>query len=137
MYRLGALLAAVGLLALAAAWVSGAGGPAGRTEVTIELRYSRFVPGAITVPAGVPVTIELRNGDPIDHEWILGDAAVHDRHRTGTEPSHGARPTEITVPAGTTRRTTIVVEEPGRLQFICHLPGHEAYGMTGVLTASE
>ena len=44
------------------------------------------------MPAGVPVTIVLRNDDPIDHEWIVGDAAVHERHRTGTEPVHGVAP---------------------------------------------
>ena len=82
------------------------------------------------MPVGVPVTIVLRNEDPIDHEWILGDAAVHERHRTGTEPVHAARPTEVTIPAGETRRTTIVVDAAGTLTYVCHLPGHEAYGMT-------
>ena len=60
------------------------------------------------MPAGVPVTITLDNGDPIDHEWLVGDAAFHERHRTGTEPVHGARPTEVTVPAGETRTTTVM-----------------------------
>ena len=52
----------------------------------------------MTVPAGVPVTFVLRNDDPIDHEWIVGDAAVHERHRTGTEPVHASRPTEVSDP---------------------------------------
>ena len=30
--------------------------------------------------------------------------------------------------------TTITFDEPGTLQYICHLPGHEAYGMVGTLT---
>ena len=131
MLRLGALLTAVGLIGLAAAWVSGAGIRTLPTDVTIDLRYSRFEPASVSVPAGVPITIVLRNGDPIDHEWIVGDVAVHDRHRTGTEPAHGTRPTEVTVQAGETRITTIVFETPGVLRFVCHLPGHEEYGMTG------
>src|ERR687898_1079300 len=113
MLRLGALLTAVGLIGLAAAWVSGAGIRTLPTDVTIDLRYSRFERASVSVPAGVPITIVLRNGDPIDHEWIVGDAAVHDRHRTGTEPRHGTRPTEVTVPAGTSRSTTIVFETRG------------------------
>ena len=40
----------------------------------------------------MPVTFVLHNGDPIDHEWIVGDAAVHERHRAGTEPVHGVAP---------------------------------------------
>jgi hypothetical protein len=29
-----------------------------------------------------------------------------------------------------------VLDEAGTLRYICHLPGHEAYGMVGVLTAA-
>jgi uncharacterized cupredoxin-like copper-binding protein len=78
----------------------------------------------------------LRNDDPIDHEWILGDAAVHERHRTGTEPVHASRPTEVSIPAGTSRTTTIRFEKPGTYLYICHLPGHEAYGMVGTLVVT-
>ena len=101
--------------------------------VDISIHYSRFVPAAIAVPAGRPVTFVIDNGDPIDHEWIVGDAAVHLRHRTGTEPSHGARPTEVSIDAGATRSTTVTFTEPGTLTYVCHLPGHEAYGMTGTV----
>lgn len=103
------------------------------TEVIISFRYSRFVPAAITVPADVPVTFTLRNDDPIGHEWIVGPASVHATHRVGTEPHHEGRATEISVaPFGS--RTTTITFRPGRYEFICHLPGHEAYGMKGVLT---
>ena len=44
----------------------------------------------------------ITNTDPIDHEWIVGDAALHERHRTGTEPYHDARPTEVSIDAGRT-----------------------------------
>lgn len=103
------------------------------TEVTISFRYSKFVPAAVTVPAGVPVTFTLRNDDPIAHEWIVGPAALHATHRVGTEPYHQERETEVSVPPFASRTTTITFE-PGRYEFICHLPGHEAYGMKGVLT---
>jgi uncharacterized cupredoxin-like copper-binding protein len=101
------------------------------TDVTITIRYSAFEPASVTVPSGVPVRFVLVNDDPIDHEWIVGDADLHERHRDGTEPVHDLRPTEVTVPALTTRETTIVFDEPGRYAVICHLPRHEAYGMVG------
>ncbi len=107
--------------------------PIGRT-VTIDIRYSHFRPAAISVPAGVPITFVLRNDDPIDHEWIVGDAATHARHRTGTEPHHGARPTEQSIAALSSVRTTVTFPTPGTYRYICHLPGHEAYGMVGVVT---
>jgi uncharacterized cupredoxin-like copper-binding protein len=130
---LGGIVVALAI-AGAAAWTV-ARGAAGNAQLTIDIRYSHFEPSDLSVPVGVPVTIVLRNRDMIDHEWILGDDAVHERHRTGTEPIHGARPTEVTIPAGETRRTTVVLEEAGTLRYICHLPGHEAYGMVGVLAA--
>jgi uncharacterized cupredoxin-like copper-binding protein len=103
---------------------------------TIGIRYSHYDRSSITVPAGVPVTILLRNDDPIDHEWIVGDAALHERHRTGTEPVHDSRPTEVTIPAGTSRLTTVTFSTPGTYLYICHLPGHEAYGMVGTLVVT-
>ena len=102
------------------------------TSVTIEIHYSHFNPSEIAVPIGVPVTITLRNDDPIDHEWIIGDDAIQQKHRTGTELLHPVRPTEQVIPALSTRVTTITFDAPATWKYICHLPGHEAYGMVGV-----
>jgi uncharacterized cupredoxin-like copper-binding protein len=130
---LGAGLVAL-VLGTGAAAVVVAGRPAETpgTAITIEIKYSHFNPSAITVPVGVPVTITLVNDDPIDHEWIIGDDAVQEKHRTGTELLHPVRPTEQVIPALSTRVTTITFEAPATWKFICHLPGHEAYGMVGV-----
>jgi uncharacterized cupredoxin-like copper-binding protein len=130
-------VAALGLglaAALGAAAVAGAVGRANEPIVVeIDIHYSHFSPDAIAVPAGRPITFVVVNNDPIDHEWIVGDAALHERHRTGTEPVHNARPTEISIDALHERRTTVTFASPGTLTFVCHLPGHEAYGMTGTL----
>ena len=133
---LGGIVAALAIAGAAAAWTV-ARGATSTPELSVDIRYSHFEPSELSVPVGVPVTVVLRNLDPIDHEWILGDEGVHERHRTGTEPVHASRPTEITVPAGETRRTTIVLDAAGSFRYICHLPGHEAYGMVGVLVASS
>jgi uncharacterized cupredoxin-like copper-binding protein len=104
------------------------------TDVEIVIHYSKFEPSEITVPVGVPVTITLRNDDPIDHEWIVGDEAIHAVHRVGTEPLHPDRPTEVVIPALSSQTTVITFESTGRLQFICHLPLHEDFGMVGTVT---
>ena len=132
---LGRIAAAIGVGVLAAGAVIqlGFGGDRIRT-IEIDIRYSYFNPSALTVKAGEPVRFVIVNGDPIDHEWIVGDEALHQRHRTGTEPSHGARPTEQTILSAHRVETVITFATPGTLQYICHLPGHEAYGMIGTLT---
>ncbi|HET7495583.1 MAG TPA: cupredoxin domain-containing protein [Candidatus Limnocylindrales bacterium] len=130
---LGLLLVAAGVAGIAAAWPAtpARGGPATRAEIRIH--FSHFGPTEVVATAGVPVTVFLVNTDPIDHEWLVGDAGFHERHRTGTETHHGARPTEVSIPAGATVSTTVTFATPGDYPYICHLPGHEAYGMVGVL----
>jgi uncharacterized cupredoxin-like copper-binding protein len=131
---LGAGLLGLALVSAAAAVaVTGRGTPPA-TDVEIVIRYSKFEPSELAVPVGVPITITLRNDDPIDHEWIVGDEAVHAIHRVGTEPLHPDRPTEVVIPAGSTQTTVVRFETTGSLQFICHLPQHEAYGMVGTVT---
>ena len=65
--------------------------------------------------------------------WIEGNAAVQQIHRVGTELRHAARPTELSIPALSTVETTVTFPTAGSEYYICHLPGHEAYGMVGVL----
>ncbi len=130
-------VAALGLALAAALGAAVVASAVGRSDqpvvVDMSIHFSRFEPAAISVPAGRPVTFVITNTDPIDHEWIVGDAGLHERHRTGTEPVHNARPTEVSIDALGERRTTVTFTEPGTFTFICHLPGHEAYGMVGTL----
>lgn len=128
MRRAGSLVAAVALAAAVAACA-----PAAPETVTITVHYSAFDLAELSVPAGVPITFILVNEDPIDHEWLIGDEGFHEAHRTGTHASHGDVPTEVTIPALTTVETTITFDEPGTMDYICHLPGHESYGMVGTL----
>jgi uncharacterized cupredoxin-like copper-binding protein len=106
------------------------------TTVDIDIHYSHYSPAEIRVPLGVPVTFVIRNDDPIDHEWIVGDAAVHAFHRASADTLHTGDPTAVSVPALTTVTTTVTFASAGRLAFICHLPGHEAYGMVGWVTVA-
>jgi uncharacterized cupredoxin-like copper-binding protein len=129
----GALALAVGLGGIAFAWTTGVAARGGDDAIEITMRYSAFDPTQVVVRAGEPVTFVLINGDPIDHEWLVGDEAFHERHRTGTEPHHGDRPEEVSVAAGATVTTIVTFRSPGEYRFICHLPGHEAYGMVGLL----
>ncbi len=120
-------------LALAAMLVSAVASAREPVTVRISVHYAHFSASVVEVPAGRPVTFVLDNTDPIDHEWIVGDEATQERHRTGTEPYHASRPPEVSLDAGTTKTTTITFDRPRVLTFVCHLPGHEAYGMTGTL----
>jgi uncharacterized cupredoxin-like copper-binding protein len=133
--RAAALLALLALLAGLAAGCARAEA-SGPIRVEIRIQYSHYEPDAVSVPRAVPVTFVLINEDPIDHEFLIGDAAFHERHRHGTEAQHGARPNEVSISALTTAETTLVFDTPGTILYICHLPRHEAYGMVGTLTVT-
>ena len=126
-----AVVVAVGVLAFTAA----AAPPAERT-VDVTIHFSHFDLASLQVSPGETVRFVVTNTDPIDHEFLVGDAQMQQIHELGTEASHGARPGEISVPAGATVSTTFTFPDqlaPG-WEFACHLPGHYAYGMHGPIT---
>ena len=136
----GRIADAIALVAFGLVFVAGlaviAVDPAAATtdRVEIHIRYSHYEPRTINVAHGRPITFVLINDDPIAHEWLIGDEAMHVKHRTGTEAHHDTRPTEVSIPALATVETTVTFDDVN-WRYICHLPGHEQYGMVGLLTA--
>jgi uncharacterized cupredoxin-like copper-binding protein len=119
-----------------AAGTSGTGEvPLGPGLVTVEVgvERSRFSTDELTVRAGTVVRFVVGNGDPIAHELVVGDEAVHARHRSGREAQHPPVPGEVSVGPGETGLTVYEFDQVGEVAFACHLPGHLAYGMTGVV----
>jgi uncharacterized cupredoxin-like copper-binding protein len=125
-------LLGLALIALAAACAPASASPT-ITTVRIGIHYSAFSLAAIDVDPGEPVRFVVSNSDPIDHEFIIGDEAVQIAHERGTEAFHPPRPGEITIPAGETVETTYTFDAQD-LIFGCHLPGHYAYGMRGIIS---
>ena len=105
----------------------------GARRIEIVIEHSAFEPATLEVDEGSTVTFVIENTDPIDHEFILGDEEIQQVHEEGTERHHGARPGEISIPAGATRTTTYTFDEPGRLIYGCHIFGHYDYGMKGAV----
>jgi hypothetical protein len=68
--------------------------------VRLTIHNSRFDKSVLTVRRGEDVHYVVRNLDPIAHELIIGPADVQLRHELGTEPLHGARPGEVSIPPG-------------------------------------
>lgn len=131
--------ALAGLLALLVGASAASGGAAAARPtdgtVRITIHHSRFDPDTIAVQPGEAVRFVIRNTDPIDHEFILGDERVQLVHEEGTEAHHDPRPGEVSVPAGETVVTTVTFPQvPAELIFGCHLPGHYDFGMRGTVT---
>jgi uncharacterized cupredoxin-like copper-binding protein len=132
--RAAAAAVALTLLVGAAAASRGAAARANAGTIEITIHYSRFEPADIAVEPGETVRFVIRNTDPIDHEFILGDARAQLIHEEGTEVRHASEPGEISVLAGETVVTRYTFPDTGELIFGCHLPGHYDFGMRGRVT---
>jgi uncharacterized cupredoxin-like copper-binding protein len=135
-WQLAVVLVVCGAAALVAVRAAGSrAGDGPERTVVVTMHHSRFEPAVVRVDPGERVRFVLRNSDPIDHEFILGDDAVQRRHEQGRERQHhGEVPGERSVPAGQEAATTYAFPpglDGGALEFACHLPGHYAYGMHG------
>ena len=130
------LVGALGLACLTACGASSAApSDASDAKVEVAIEHSAFDLDETSFEAGETVTFVIRNEDPIDHEFIIGDGRVHAQHEEGKQRHHhGTVPGEISVPAGTTRRTTFTFDEEGNVEYACHLPGHYDYGMRGAVS---
>ena len=109
----------------------------GTVTIEIDIHHSRFVNDAITVRRGTTVYFDIDNGDPINHEFIVGDDEVHERHATGSEAVHPPVPGEVSVGPNESASTFYVFDEPGTVLFACHLPAHFEYGMAGRIRVVE
>jgi uncharacterized cupredoxin-like copper-binding protein len=130
-------LALVGVACGAAVLVAARTGDPPERTVVVTMHHSRFEPATLRVEPGQRVRFVLRNTDPIDHEFILGDTFVQARHEQGRQRQHhGDVPGERSVPAGQEAATTYAFPaglDGQALEFACHLPGHYAYGMHGTV----
>jgi uncharacterized cupredoxin-like copper-binding protein len=105
----------------------------GVVTVEVGIHHSRFDIGTLRVHEGTLLQLVVHNDDPIDHELVIGDSAVHRRHANGGERRHPPVPGEVSVAPGDTAMTFYELTEPGSVTYACHLPGHVAYGMTGTI----
>ena len=139
-----ALPAAAVLVALALGGSAcGAANAEGRSHITVHvnIHHSTFDPPEFAFDKGTIVTFVVKNTDPIEHEFIVGDAAVQYFIEHTSHAGHdGSVPGQISVPAGETRTTTYtfthVTQRPADMEFACHLPGHFRYGMHGPITVT-
>lgn len=117
----------IGLLLSSACSASGASSqlptPAvGAQQVTVTVGNSmNFDPATITVHAGQPVQLMLRNTGAMQHDFTFTDGI--------------APPVTITAGAGQTASGTFTIDSPGTYPFECSMPGHAAAGMQGSVRA--
>ena len=137
-------LLATGLVALLAllagcADSDGAGAPAGEVQrITVEMSELKYEPTRLSVKAGQPAEVTVRNVGTADHDFVVANlpakdikrvTAGHGDHGGGDEIVGHAKPKQ-------TVRVRFTPLETGDFEIFCSLPGHREGGMVGVLTVT-
>ena len=117
----------------------GAGAPADDVQrVTVEMAELTYEPMRLSVEAGRPVEVTVRNVGTTDHDFVVAGlrakdikrvTAGHGGHGGGDEIVGHAKPKQTV----TVRFTPLAT---GDFEIFCSLPGHREGGMVGVLTVA-
>ncbi|HEX2186766.1 MAG TPA: cupredoxin domain-containing protein, partial [Chloroflexota bacterium] len=81
----------------------------------------RFEPAAITVEAGRPVRLTLRNDGRTTHDFTLSQGV--------------RREVKLVAKPGESATATFTIDNPGTYRFVCSVFGHAMAGMAGTITA--
>jgi uncharacterized cupredoxin-like copper-binding protein len=110
--------------------------PVGRTIQVEATDALRFTPDQLTVNSGETVAFEITNSGALPHEFFVGTPTEQQAHEAemSATTSMTDEPNAVDVPARGTARLVYSFDQPGTLEFGCHVPGHYAAGMLGSVT---
>lgn len=125
-------------LVLLAACTSQPSKPA--TDITVEMTDFAYSPSSITVSAGEPVRVTVKNIGNIEHDFVvekidattkvIQDSGSDAHHAHGEEQDYDLH---VSANAGDTSVFDLTVSEPGTYRVFCSVEGHEEAGMIGEL----
>jgi uncharacterized cupredoxin-like copper-binding protein len=109
--------------------------PVSRTIQVSATDTLRFVPDVLTVHAGETIAFEISNPGALPHEFFVGTSAEQQAHEREMASGHHmhAEPGQVDVQAGKTVRLVYTFDQPGTLEYGCHVPGHYLAGMRGTI----
>jgi Cu+-exporting ATPase len=112
--------------------------PVSRTISLTTTDALRFAPDHLSVQSGETVAFEITNAGVLPHEFFVGTEAQQQAHEAemSSGPPMMNEPNALDVPAGGTARLVYKFDQPGTLEYGCHVPGHYAAGMRGTITVS-
>jgi len=109
------------------------------TEITVEATDFTYDPVSITVPAGRPVTLTLKNTGKVEHDFVIDNINVANVEASDSGPAehHQMDQPEYDLhffaKAGETAVLQFTALEPGEYEIFCSIEGHKEAGMIGEL----
>lgn len=141
--RISSLLAVVLTLLLAACGQSQSAASTSQT-LSVTAKEFAFVPAALSVQAGQPVTISLQNTGAVEHDWSVPEIEISGEAKSsGDTPSGhmmgdaGDEPKlHVAASIGGKGTLTFTPSKPGTYEYYCTVAGHKEAGMVGTLTVT-
>ena len=109
------------------------------TEITVEATDFTYDPVSITVPAGQPVTLMLKNMGKVEHDFVIDNINVANVEASDSGPAehHQMDQPEYDLhffaKVGETAVLQFTALEPGEYEIFCSIEGHKEAGMIGEL----
>ena len=128
----------LGMLALLLSACAGSSKPS--TEITMTMTEFSYSPSSITVSAGQPVELTLKNDGQIEHDFVVEKidvssvsvegGGVGEHHMSG---DHSNYDLHVSTSTGGTSVLKFTAYDSGTYKVFCSVEGHEAAGMVGEL----
>ena len=109
------------------------------TEILLEATDFAYSSPSITVPAGQPITLKLKNMGAVEHDFVIEQINVTDVEASDSGPAahHQMDQPEFDLHffarAGETETLQFTALEPGVYEIFCSIEGHKEAGMIGEL----
>ena len=114
------------------------------TELTVEMKDFAYDPSSLTISAGQPVTLTLKNTGNIEHDFVIEEIDVTTKviQDSGSDAHHAhgeEKNYDLHASAGVGDTTVLefTALQPGTYKVFCSVEGHEAAGMVGELTVLD
>ncbi len=105
----------------------------GGDVLTVDLSDFRFAPATITISAGSPIELRLRNSGSVVHNWTVLSSEI--TRETDFDDSLVLATGEVV--AGAQDLFTFEPPPPGSYQVICTVATHFTQGMAGELIVTS
>jgi uncharacterized cupredoxin-like copper-binding protein len=110
------------------------------TEIVLEASDFAYDIPSITVKAGEPVLLTIKNTGQLEHDFVIEkidattkviqDGGSDEHHAHGVEANYDLH---VSAQVGETSILQFTVSESGTYQFFCSVEGHKEAGMVGEL----
>jgi len=118
--------------------------PQPATAITVTMTDFAYSPSTVTVPAGQPVVLTIKNDGQIEHDFVVEKinvtsvsvegSGVGGHHMSGDHIDYDLH---VSTSAGGTSILKFSADEPGTYRIFCSIAGHIEAGMLGELIVAE